>query len=306
MSVYKSYINSMIDNLHLNVKEPIELDLILDGGGFKGSYLIGALLYLQELEKRNYVKIIRISGSSIGGILGALYLVDKLDQWDELYNNIRHAFKKTLNLKIIHKLIEDVGSKLNENEYKKLNNRLYLNYFDIKKKQEEVICQYTSNSDVSECLKYTSYLPILTDGNLHYNNKVDGARPHLFETRGVYERKILYISLNFIGKIKNFLNTSSDKNGTARMLKGIIDIHDFFSEEQETTMCSYLNNWRVYDYGFHRFKELIWVVFIYFMMLSSVIYNRLNPWLSSYSVFNLIKNIFKKFVIDIYIKIVFT
>ena len=306
MSVYKSYINTLIDNLHFNETYPLELDLILDGGGFKGSYLIGSLLYLYELEKKNYLKINRISGSSIGALLGALYLLERLDEWDDLYKEIVCDFKKTTNLKIVHSVLENFAKKLDENEYKKLNGKLYLNYFDVEKKQEEIISSFDSIKQVVECLKYTSYLPVITDGNMHYNNKVDGARPYIFETRGSNEKKILYLDLNFVGKIKNFFNTSTDKNGSARILKGIIDVHDFFSEGEQTTMCSYVNNWNLKDYGFHRFKELIWVVFIYFMMLSSVIYNRLNPWLSSYSVFNLIKNIFKKFVIDIYIKIVFT
>ena len=46
MSVFKTYINSLIDNLNLNESKPIELDLVLDGGGFKGSYLLECLCIL--------------------------------------------------------------------------------------------------------------------------------------------------------------------------------------------------------------------------------------------------------------------
>lgn len=305
MSVYKSYINTLIDNLHLNENQPLELDLILDGGGFKGSYLIGSLLYLYELEKKNYIKINRISGSSIGGILATLYLLERLDEWDNLYKEIVDDFKKTMNLKFVHSVLENFGQKLDENEYKKLNGKLYLNYFDIQKKQEEVIWSFNSNKEVVECLKYTSYLPVITDGNMHYNNKVDGARPYIFETRGSNEKKILYIDLNFIGKIKNFLNTSTDKNGSGRILKGIIDIHDFFSEGEQTTMCSYVNNWKLKDYGFHRFKELSWILVIYAVTLLSVIYRYLSPYISNSLIFNHVKNVLKKLALDVYIHIVF-
>jgi len=305
MSVYKSYINTLIDNLHLNENKPLELDLILDGGGFKGSYLIGSLLYLYELEKKNYIKINRISGSSIGGILATLYLLERLDEWDNLYKEIVDDFKKTMNLKFVHSVLENFGQKLDENEYKKLNGKLYLNYFDIQKKQEEVIWSFNSNKEVVECLKYTSYLPVITDGNMHYNNKVDGARPYIFETRGSNEKKILYIDLNFIGKIKNFLNTSTDKNGSGRILKGIIDIHDFFSEGEQTTMCSYVNNWKLKDYGFHRFKELSWILVIYAVTLLSVIYRYLSPYISNSLIFNHVKNVLKKLALDVYIHIVF-
>lgn len=305
MSVYKSYINTLIDNLHFNESRPVELDLILDGGGFKGSYLIGSLLYLYELEKKNYIKINRISGSSIGALLGTLYLLERLDEWDNLYKEIVDDFKKTMNLKFVHSVLEDLGQKLGENEYKKLNGKLYLNYFDIEKKQEEVISSFDSNEEVVECLKYTSYVPVITDGNMHYNNKVDGARPYIFETRGSNEKKILYIDLNFIGKIKNFFNTSTDKNGSARILKGIIDIHDFFSEGEQTTMCSYVNNWKLKDYGFYRFKELTWILTIYAVTLLSVIYRYLSPYISNSLIFNHVKNILKKLALDVYIHIVF-
>ena len=305
MSVYKSYINTLIDNLDLNESKPIELDLVLDGGGFKGSYLLGSLLYLNELEKKNYIKINRISGSSIGGILGTLFLLDKLDEWDELYKKIVDNFKKNMNLKCIHSIIEDFAEKLKNDDYTKLNNKLFINYFDIQKKQEEVVSSFTSNKEVVECLKYTSYLPVITDGNLHYNNKVDGARPHIFESRGSNERKILYIDLNFIGKIKNFLNTTSDKNGSGRILKGIIDIHEFFSEGEQTTMCSYVNNWNLKDFGFHRFKEFSWIILIYAVTIMSVIYKYFSPYLTESLFFNHLQNVLKKLAIDIYIHVVF-
>lgn len=305
MSVYKCYINTLIDNLYLNDSEPQELDLVLDGGGFKGSYLLGSLLYLEELRKKNYIKINRISGSSIGAIIGTLFLLDRLEEWESLYIEIVDNFKKNMNLKSLHKVIEKFGDTLDENEYKKLNDKLYLNYFDIEKKQEEITSSFSSNKEVVECLKYTSYLPILTDGKLHYNNKVDGARPYIFESRGSNERKILYIDLNFIGKLKNFLNTTSDKNGSGRILKGIIDIHEFFSEGEQTTMCSYVNNWKLKDYGFHRLKELSWVLVIYFVTFISILYKYLSPYISNSLILNHIQNVLKKLAIDVYIHIVF-
>jgi predicted acylesterase/phospholipase RssA len=53
--------------------------LILDGGAFNGSYLIGALLFLKEMEKRNYICVDKISGCSVGSAIGLLYFLDKLD-----------------------------------------------------------------------------------------------------------------------------------------------------------------------------------------------------------------------------------
>ena len=54
------YIIKLIENLPddlKNSKTPLRLDLVLDGGVFNGSYLVGALYFLKEMEKRNYIKI---------------------------------------------------------------------------------------------------------------------------------------------------------------------------------------------------------------------------------------------------------
>ena len=53
------YVIKLIDNLPddiKNVPEPVVIDLVLDGGVFNGSYLVGALYFLKEMEKRKYIK----------------------------------------------------------------------------------------------------------------------------------------------------------------------------------------------------------------------------------------------------------
>ena len=85
----QQYIEKFIKNLPENFKNnknPIKLDLVLDGGIFNGSYLIGALYFLKEMEKRNYVKICRISGCSIGSIVAFIYIIDCLDILESLYD----------------------------------------------------------------------------------------------------------------------------------------------------------------------------------------------------------------------------
>jgi hypothetical protein len=72
------YVIKLIENLPddiKNVKEPIKIDLVLDGGLFNGSYQVGALYFLKEMENRKYIKIERISGCSVGSIVG-LYVIE--------------------------------------------------------------------------------------------------------------------------------------------------------------------------------------------------------------------------------------
>ena len=72
-----SYVTKLIENLPIKDK-CISIDLVLDGGLFNGSYLLGGLLFLKEMEKRGMVKIKRISGCSIGSLVGFLFMIDKL------------------------------------------------------------------------------------------------------------------------------------------------------------------------------------------------------------------------------------
>jgi predicted acylesterase/phospholipase RssA len=90
--------NILIDNLPNEYRlstSPLELDLVLDGGVFNGSYLIGALLLLKEMEKCNYIKVKRISGCSIGSLAGLLYFIDSLDIIYIFYDEMVNHFKKT-------------------------------------------------------------------------------------------------------------------------------------------------------------------------------------------------------------------
>ena len=87
------YVIKLIDNLPddlKNSKAPLRLDLILDGGIFNGSYLVGALYFLKEMEKRNYVTVERISGCSIGSIVAFLYFIDALDVMPQLYDIVKN------------------------------------------------------------------------------------------------------------------------------------------------------------------------------------------------------------------------
>ena len=102
-----SYINKLIENLPLEIKQnqtnktPMKVDLILDGGLFNGSYLVGALYFIKEMEARKYIKVERISGCSIGSIVGFLYFIDALDELPSLYESLLVDFKKKCNFNFI-------------------------------------------------------------------------------------------------------------------------------------------------------------------------------------------------------------
>ena len=75
----QKYIHNLIDNLPDNIKKtstPEKINIILSGGAFNGSYLIGALHFLKEMEQRKYVKVDKISACSIGSVCALLYHIE--------------------------------------------------------------------------------------------------------------------------------------------------------------------------------------------------------------------------------------
>ncbi|CUM69303.1 MULTISPECIES: patatin-like phospholipase family protein [Turicibacter] len=59
------------------------IGLVLCGGGAKGAYQVGVFKVLEELEIANEIKM--ISGSSIGALNGALYLMYSADEIDQIW-----------------------------------------------------------------------------------------------------------------------------------------------------------------------------------------------------------------------------
>lgn len=64
-----------------------EYGIVLEGGGAKGSYQIGAWKALREAN----VKIKGVSGSSVGALNGALICMDDLEKAEEIWKNIRYS-----------------------------------------------------------------------------------------------------------------------------------------------------------------------------------------------------------------------
>jgi hypothetical protein len=269
-----NYVNKLIDNLpntFKNNKTPLQIDLILDGGLFNGSYLVGALYFLKEMEKKNYIKINRISSCSIGSIIGFLYFIDYLDIVPKLYNIIFKHLKKKNNFNIVkhlkqilyNKIPNDILNKINAS----LNNKFYISYYNIKKGKKIIKYNYTNIDEVINTIIKSCFIPFLIDGNMLYNNQfIDGINPYIFKINS--NKKILYLDLFGYDKIQNFINIKNEKTSFHRILSGLLDIHTFFIKEKNTTMCSYVNNWNFLNknYIFLRYCiEKLCICIIYFI-----------------------------------------
>ena len=258
------YVIKLIENLPddiKNVKEPIKMDVVLDGGIFNGSYHVGALYFLKEMENRKYIKIERISGCSVGSIVGFLYFIDSLDLMPKLYDLINKEFRQTYNLKLITELKTHLSERIPSDICERVNGRLYITYNNIKKGTKPVKSVYKNVDDIINTIIKSSYIPYLIDGNVLYENKsVDGITPFIFKER---EKKILYLDLFGSDKLGNLLNVKNEKSNYHRILSGLLDIHSFFIKKSNTPMCSYVNEWSYSNICFNYTKTIIERICIY-------------------------------------------
>jgi len=261
----EQYINKLINNLpdHIkNTKKPLLIDLVLDGGVFNGSYLVGALYFLKEMERRNYIKIDRISGCSIGSFAGFLYLIDELEKFSNLYEIIKKDFKQTYNLNIVKLLKEKLSITITDEILEKINNKLYITYHNIKKHSKKVKSVYKDQNDVINTIIKSSFFPFFIDGNIVYKKKyVDGISPYIFEEKKC--KKILYLELFSIDKVSGMINIKNEKTNYHRILSGLLDIHNFFIKEARTSMCSYVNDWSIIDKWYYKCKDFIEKIIVY-------------------------------------------
>lgn len=268
---FKPFINQLIDNIDNNKRDgciiPKKIDLLLDGGAFNGCFELGALLYLKELESTNRIKIKRVSGTSVGSILGLLYLLNQLDVAIDSSFKLWENYKSNLNLNIFKSLVYETINKLAPYKYKYFNNKLYITYYNYKTKKKIIKHKYKNNNDVAESIIRSSFVPYLMNGNFSYNNYVDGISPYIFKPRT--DRKILFVYLASTCIIKLMCNIKYERNANGRILEGIVDINKFLTTG-DSTMCSYINDWGIIDSLILKMRDLIWVfiLFIYDILMN--------------------------------------
>lgn len=273
----ETYIKKLIKNLPQKngTNIPQRIDLVLDGGIFNGSYLVGALYFLKEMEKKNYIIIERISGCSIGSITGLLYLIDSLDIVEQLYIHLLNCLKKNYNLSIIKDLKIYLKDRITEDICDKVNHKLYINYNNISDNKKHVKKVYKDVDELIDTIIKSCYIPFFIDNNLLYKEKyIDGLNPYIFEKE--HGKKILFIDLYGFDKIFQTLNVKNEKTNFHRILSGLLDIHTFYIKQSNTYMCSYVDEWNIINRFLYSIKLCIEKIIIY-LVISIVFIQKYIP-----------------------------
>ena len=274
MHLIKSYIQNLMLNLpkkNNNKTKIEEINVVLDGGIFNGSYLTGALYFLKEMEKQNYLRINKISSCSISSVCALLYCVDALDLMTEMYNIILKQFKEHHNLNAIDTCFDKIRERISHGGFlcDSLKNRLFISYYDVKKGKKIVMRKYRNIDEIFETIRKSCFVPFVVDGNmLHKKRFFDGINPYIFPVEN--NRKTLYIDLFGADKIGHLFCVKNEKTNFHRILAGLLDIHLFYIKQcTGTQMCSYVNNWSLYNTFRNRvlkwFVEKCLVYIIYFI-----------------------------------------
>lgn len=233
----ETYIDKLITNIPNT--DYGNINLILDGGAFSGSYILGTLYYIKRMETIGRMKVDKMSGCSIGSILCILYLLNDLDYCNEVYSRIRNYFKEHGNLHVITSIMKDLQKRLPKGFYKRCNDKIYLSYYDIGNNKHIVQSQYKCNRDLINVMLKSSYIPFICGQEvLHKKQYLDGLKPHVFT-----EGKTLFVNLCMDYKcLVGMLNIRNEINNMERILCGILDIHSFFLNKKSTNMCYFLDN----------------------------------------------------------------
>jgi hypothetical protein len=289
------YVNKFIDNLPETSRKFQKIDLVLDGGLFNGSYLVGALYFLKEMERRKYIKIDRISGCSIGSVVSFLYFIDALDIMPKLYDIINREFKNNLNLNSIKLLKTFLKDRIPSDICCKIKGRLFICYHDIKKRKKVVKSRYKNIDEIIDTIIKSCYIPLLIDNNMLYKNKyIDGMNAFIFKKEN--NKKILHMELLGYDKFLYAFNIKNEKTNFHRILSGLLDIHSFFIKNSKTSMCSYVEDWNMINKCNHNLKLLFEIVFVYIMYLI----NYMKKYIPNDIKDNLIVKIISKINFDIF------
>ena len=287
------YVEKFIGNLPedlKNTKNPIKLDLVLDGGIFNGSYLVGALYFLKEMEKRKYIKICRISGASIGSIVAFIYIIDCLDVLENLYNLTLKQLRTNYNLNTIINLHNLLDEYIPDDICSKVNNKLYITYNNIQKRTKKIKCIYKNKEEIINTIIKSSYIPFLMDGNILFENKyIDGINPYVFKIRN--DRKILHLDLFGYDKIKYLINIKNENTNFHRILSGLLDIHNFFIKQSNTDMCSYVNDWSLLNKSRIFLKTIIEKFLVYLISFVILIQKNIPPNIKDYVLYKILSKI---------------
>lgn len=231
-SIIKELTGVLIKNIDCSIIKEKDIDLIISGGAFNVSYLVGCLYFIREMKEKGLICINNVSTCSASSIMGLLFLIDKVDIFvDKLYELLVSSFKRNRSVifdeESLCSIIKVIEDELPHDVLSRINNRLYITYYDVMECKQVVKSSFEDVSDIINTIRRSCFIPYITMDKLLEDNKyIDGGTPYIFNKE--YGKNRLYINLCGMDKIMDSIVIKRDKIVMHRILGGILDIHNFF------------------------------------------------------------------------------
>ena len=233
------------------------------------------------MEKRNYVKVNRISTCSISSILGVLYITDKLDTiCKHNYTILFNQFVETQQMKGMFELRKYIH--LEPSDLLKINNKLYISYYNVRTQKKKTKCYFTTTGTLYESLIKSCFLPFMLNNEVTYKNKyIDGITPKVLKPSGTGV-KLLYIDVVLCDKFFDIFNVKNESSNIRRTLIGILDIHQLFLKGSDSTaLCRFVNTQHIRYIGLNYIvrlfeKVVVWIVVLCLWVDDMFIYFRVK------------------------------
>jgi hypothetical protein len=275
VNILRQYINALIVNVKPSTL-PKEVNLIFDSGAVNGLLGIGAALYIHHLEKNNFMTINKISGCSIGSLIAVWYSCGCPDAMYAHTDTLFSYYKQNKNFFIYAQIVTDIIHRLFPNDeaaIQKLNERLYINYYDTKKCKQRVVSKFKNRAHLITCIIRSSHIPFLTNKCHKYQGRyVDGVAPYIFpSTKSCKNLFIQLINFTDMFAMGNALNIKREKNIYSRLIRGVVETNEFFINDS-STLCCYVN----YKTKLQLYMRRYFIIFVlslvdYFIFLKNTI-----------------------------------
>ncbi|MCI8416539.1 MAG: patatin-like phospholipase family protein [Lachnospiraceae bacterium] len=193
-----------------------EYGLVLEGGGAKGAYQIGAWKALREAG----VKIKGVAGTSVGALNGALICMDDLEQAEELWRNIAYSkvmdvddermkrlFERNLEPEMLREVLRDtlrilvdrgtditplrrlIAENIDEERIRKSPMEFYSCTYSITDHRElDVDMKQVPEGQMQDMLLASAYLPVFKNVKLHGKTYMDGGLTNVLPVNALLER----------------------------------------------------------------------------------------------------------------------
>jgi hypothetical protein len=294
-SIIKELTGVLIKNIDCSIIKDKDIDLIISGGAFNVSYLVGCLYFIREMKEKGLICINNVSTCSASSIMGLLFLIDKVDIFvDKLYELLVSSFKRNRSVifdeESLCSIIKVIEDELPDDVLGRINNRLYITYYDVMECKQVVKSSFEDVSDIINTIRRSCFIPYITMDKLLEDNKyIDGGTPYIFNKE--YGKNRLYINLCGMDKIMDSIVIKRDKIVMHRILGGILDIHNFFFKCKNTSMCSYVEDWKVVRMIEFKMLELrLFIICVCMYIIIKVKDSILDKYYKDSKVINLVYN----------------